>query len=112
MLLQLYFTKSKCREWQKACLSTGAQSTVIGTQRAIAYCRFIKSKFKLTNSKHRLSFDEYLQLSTGSINIQILLLNLMIICKNVRVSNENVPFLVRPDLLDKNKIVVNKIHGI
>jgi hypothetical protein len=46
--------------WNGACVDTGAQKTVIGLSQAMAYCRFVGTKFNLqqSNNVYRFGIDK------------------------------------------------------
>jgi hypothetical protein len=61
--------KSDNFTWNGACVDTGAQKTVIGLPQAMAYCRFVGTKFKLQRSNNVYRFGVGKQDSLGSIAI-------------------------------------------
>lgn len=72
----------------------------------------MKTKLKQTSSKHGLRCDIDLQLSIGSIKIQIPWLDPMVVCESVQVANADVPFSVGLEPIDKYIMVVHNVHNI
>ena len=59
------------KDWQGACIDTGARCTVIGLLQAKAYWRFVGCKFKLEENFNQYKCGVDVQKSIGSISIRL-----------------------------------------
>ena len=100
------------KDWQGACIDTGAQRTAIGLLQAKAYCGFVGCKFKLKANPNQYRFGVDVQKSIGSISIRLLFLKNGFVPIEVDVVRANVPFLLGLDLLDKLQLYLDTTRDV
>lgn len=103
--------KVTSKNWNGACLDTGAQTTVIGLNQAKAYCRYMRVKLKTKENSNKYKFGEDQQNSLGSMRIRIPIPDHKMITERVDIVKADVPFLIGLDLLDKYKFYVNNVDN-
>lgn len=85
---------TKHKEWQCACIETGAQTTFIGLPQAREYCRYMGFRFRQTKGKQRYRFGNDQQEPIEYIAMQIPIKGYKVVRLNEDIVIVDVPFLL------------------
>lgn len=112
MIPNIYHNQKPIREFDGACVDTGAEQSVIGKSQAKAYCRQHKISFKLYPSSTTFKFGDGCYTSKGKLHIRIPTPTGSFIEANLDVVSANVPLLIGLDILDQHGIYPNNVKNL
>lgn len=104
-------SKSDKLKFNKACIDTGAQKTVIGKKQAQAYCRSQGMSMRLQKSNTSFRFGNGKHDSLGIITVRIPTRDDEISLE-VDVVQPDVPLLLGLDVLDREQLVPDNVENL
>lgn len=90
----------------RACLKTGAQTTVVDLYQAVGYCGYVSVEVRTKQGKKKYKCKNYKPTAIDPIVTRALLKNSSVITKQVAIVNTVFPFPIGANFLDKYNMYV------
>ena len=109
--IQIARRSKRRKEFEEACIDTGAEQCVIGKTQAMLYCKKHEVPFKLRQSDTRFRFGDGSYDSLGKIIIKIPTPNGSTLVRKMDVVQADIPLLIGLDLLHEEKLVADNVRN-